>query len=150
MQGIDRRVFPHNPGRRAKAMSHPARVMNTDGITYAKSAGELRGDWLVIDVKRALAEAQKQSVPAEVAKETQKVREEAAKLAIERRQMREELARMRQQMDDMAAGGGASSAGAAGTESVEARLAKLDALHAKKLITDDEYATRRKAILDEI
>jgi hypothetical protein len=145
-QDIDRRVYPHNPGRRAKAMDHPAKIMNTEGVAYHTSGDELRGDWLVIDIKRALAEAEKRLVPEEVQKETRKVREEAAKLAIERRQMREELARMRKQMDDMSAAGG----GGVAAESVESRLAKLDALHAKNLISDQEYASRRKAILDEI
>lgn len=34
--------------------------------------------------------------------------------------------------------------------SVEQRLAQLDALRAKGIVTDDEYATRRQKILDEL
>ncbi|MCC7412995.1 MAG: hypothetical protein IT495_15375 [Gammaproteobacteria bacterium] len=141
--GIDRRRFPHNPGRRDKARSHDARIMNTEGVEFHSEGGVLRGDWIAIDLKQALAAAEQRAVPQEIARETAKVKEEAAKLAIERRQMREELARMRQQMDDMRSGGAA-------TESVEERLAKLAVLHEKNLISDEEYQARRRAILDEI
>ena len=39
---------------------------------------------------------------------------------------------------------------AAGAESVEQRLSILQSLHAKKLITDEEYAAKRKKILEEL
>jgi hypothetical protein len=37
-----------------------------------------------------------------------------------------------------------------GAKSVEQRLSILQALHEKKLITDEEYAAKRKQILDEL
>ncbi len=142
-QGVDRRIHPHNPGERKKARAHPARIMNTDGVAYHKDGAELRGDWIEIDIKAALAAADKRDIPESVQKETAKVRQEAAKLAIERRQMREELARLRQQMDQMQAGG--AEAGTAAD-----RLARLEALREKNLISPEEYEAKRKAILDEI
>lgn len=39
---------------------------------------------------------------------------------------------------------------ATGTESVEQRLSVLQSLHSKKLITDEEYAAKRKKILEEL
>ena len=44
----------------------------------------------------------------------------------------------------------APAAAPAGAQSMEQRLSTLQALHAKKLITDEEYAAKRKAILDEL
>jgi len=38
----------------------------------------------------------------------------------------------------------------AGAQSMEQRLSTLQTLHAKKLITDEEYAVKRKKILDEL
>jgi len=38
----------------------------------------------------------------------------------------------------------------AGTQSVEQRLSTLQSLHEKKLITDEEYAAKKKKILDEL
>jgi len=139
-QGVDRRRYPHRPGEREKARSHEARLMNTAGMTFFDAGGELRGDWLVIDLAQALAAAEQRAVPEEIARETQKVKEEAAKLAIERRQMREEMARLRKQVEDMQGGAG----------SAEDRLARLEALRSKALISDEEYRAKRQAILDEI
>lgn len=34
--------------------------------------------------------------------------------------------------------------------SIEARLRQLDGLHAKGLVTDDEYAAKRRAILEDL
>lgn len=141
-QGVDRRRYPHRPGARAKARSHEARIMNTEGIAFHEEGGELRGDWIEIDLERALAAAEQRAVPDEIARETQKVKEEAAKLAIERRQMREELARLRKQMEKVQQGGDGGS--------VEERLARLETLREKDLISEEEYRIKRQAILDEI
>jgi hypothetical protein len=48
------------------------------------------------------------------------------------------------------AGAAAAAPPAAGAKSVEQRLSILQALHEKKLITDEEYAAKRKQILDEL
>lgn len=45
---------------------------------------------------------------------------------------------------------GAATSPPAGAQSMEQRLSTLQALHAKKLITDEEYAAKRKKILDEL
>ncbi len=143
-QGVDRRIYPHRTGRRAKPRSMPARMMTLEGMSLQEIDGETRSDWLVIDLPVALAAAKKEALPDGVAEETQKLREEAAKLAVERRQMREEMARLRKQVDEMDAGAPAS------TESLESRLSKLDALRSKQLITEEEYRAKRTEILNEI
>jgi hypothetical protein len=73
----------------------------------------------------------------------------------ERRQMAEEMARLRKQVQEQ--GGGAAAQPSTGTaaakpagKSIEERLAMLQALHEKKLITDEEYAAKRKALLEEL
>ncbi|MGE0386451.1 MAG: hypothetical protein AB7Q97_17115 [Gammaproteobacteria bacterium] len=141
---IDRRVYPHMPGARAKPMKQPGRLMNTDGMEFQQIGAAPRPDWLVIDVPRVVAAADRAMLPPELVKQTDKAREEAAKAAIERRQMREELARLRQQVESRPGATGAPA------ESVESRLQKLETLHSKKLITDAEYQSRRQAILDQL
>ena len=80
----------------------------------------------------------------------------------ERRQMLEEMARLRKQVQEQqSAAGGTPAPAAAGStpapakpapggKSLEERLATLQTLHEKKLITDEEYAAKRKALLEEL
>jgi len=73
----------------------------------------------------------------------------------ERRQMAEEMARLRKQVQDQggaapAAAGTASAAAKPAGKSIEERMAQLRSLHEKKLITDEEYAAKRKALLEEL
>ncbi len=58
--------------------------------------------------------------------------------------MREEMARLRQELKELKSGGGASA------QSVEERLATLQALKSKALISDEEYERRRSEILGDI
>jgi len=143
-QGVDRRIYPHVVGRRAKAKSLPARMMTLEGMSLREQGGGRRGDWLVIDLAVAVAAAKREALPEGVAEEQQRLKEEAAKLAVERRQMREEMARLRKRVEEMGESGGGS------VESLEERLAKLDALRSKQLITDDEYREKRSEILNDI
>ncbi len=71
------------------------------------------------------------------------IRQEAAKRAQESRAMRLEMARLRKKMSQNQARGGHNL-------SVEDRLKKLTDLKEKKLITDEEYAMKRKEIINEI
>ena len=68
---------------------------------------------------------------------------EAAKLAKQRREMRAEMARLRK---DMSKQNNASST----TRSIEERITTLDELLAKELISKEEYAVKRKEILNDI
>ena len=68
-------------------------------------------------------------------------KDEAAKLAKERREMRLEMARLRKEME---------SDNKSSQESVEDRLKKLKELMDKELISKEEYDKRRAEILNEI
>ena len=141
--------FQH--GRRAEVTGFKSAVMTGDGVDVYKEGGQRRPDWLVIDVKRAAAAylaQQKAEEPASASVNDEAMRQEAARLAEERRQMREEMARMRKEMGGQSASG--SQAGASVTGSAETRLKMLDELKQKKLISDDEYQRKRKEILNDI
>ena len=69
---------------------------------------------------------------------------EVAKLAKQRRKMRAEMARMRKQIRNISPAGGASA------KSIEERMATLDQLYTKQLITRKEYDAKRKEILNDI
>jgi len=69
---------------------------------------------------------------------------ERAKNSKERREMRAEMARMRKEMSEMS-DGKASSA-----QSLEARLATLDQLKKKGLVSDKEYQKKRREIINDI
>ena len=83
-------------------------------------------------------------IPDEERKREAKVKSEAAKLTVERRQMREEMARLRKELEDMKSGGGAQ------VRDLESRLATLQELKEKNVISDAEFNSRRQAILEEI
>ena len=57
--------------------------------------------------------------------------------------MREEIARLRKELDEVKSGGTTASG-------VQQRLATLQELRDRALITDDEFQDRRQAILDEL
>ncbi len=120
------------------------RIVTTEGVELGGD-GDPRPDWIVIEVADA-AEAYRQAqVPAAVRKEEIKAKEAAARLTLERRQMREEMARMRKELKQMQQAGG----GGAG-ESVETRLARLQQLREKGLISDEDFERRKDEILSEI
>jgi hypothetical protein len=68
----------------------------------------------------------------------------------ERRQMAEEMARLRKQVQEQSGGGTTAAPAKPAGKSVEERLATLQSLHQKKLITDEEYEAKRKALLEEL
>jgi len=131
-------------GSRAKQTGKmPGRVVATAGVDYYGGAEGKRPDWVVIDLALAAAGYREAQVPEEQRKTAEKAKQEAAKLTIERRQMREEMARLRQQIKDLSVGGGS-------VKTVEERLATLDALRARKLVTEEEYRKRRDEILNDL
>ncbi len=134
----DLRTNPYIVGRRGDEHEVELVIAEIDGLERPRS------DWLILSVEQlATAVVQERNkLPPALAREQARTRKEAAQLNLERRQMREEMARMRQ---DMKNGGGASS-----SQSLEERLATLKQLRRKELISDEEYQTKRKEILNDI
>ena len=134
--------FDH--GSRTDRTSMPGRIVTTPGVTFNGSRGDTeRPDWVQIDVALAADAYRESLVPDEDRKRDARVKQEAAKLTVERRQMREEMARLRKELEAVKSGG-------AQVQGLEQRLATLQELKEKDLISDDEFASRRKAILEEI
>lgn len=128
-------------GRRSKGHM-PGRIVNTAGVELGDSG---RSDWVAIEVLKAAKAYRDAQTPVAARKEEEKVRNEAAKLTLERREMREEMARMRKEMKAMQESGAGNKA-----QSLEERLAKLQQLLDKGLITSDDFKRRKAAILEEI
>jgi hypothetical protein len=135
-----------DPGSRQKQTGKmPGRIVASGGISYLAGEDDAkRPDWVLIDIPVAALAFREGQIPEEQKKTAEKSKQEAAKLTLERRQMREEMARLRQQIKELHGSGGA------GKKSLEERLATLQALREKKLITDQEYAQRRDEILKDI
>ncbi|MEQ8428257.1 MAG: hypothetical protein RLT87_05135 [Gammaproteobacteria bacterium] len=126
-------------------------VIRVRGIEYNLVNNKPRKDWFVIDLNTAAdayASQQKELEERFKGKGEKQLEREAALLAKQRREMRAEMARMRQQIDDMEQGGGSSSN--SGTRSIEERMATLDALLTKDLISKEEYDAKRQEILNDI
>jgi Short C-terminal domain len=135
-----------DPGNRKKQTSKmEGRIVTTTGVSIPTMAEDGRSDWVAVDVPLAAQAYREALIPEEQKKTTQKAKQETAKLTLERRQMREEMARLRQQIKELGSSGGSS-----GVKSLEERLAVLQALRAKNLITDEEYQQRRDEILNDI
>ncbi len=122
------------------------RVVTTDGVEMGGAAGA-RHDWLKIDMKKAAVAYREALVPTAVRQQAKKAEVAAAKLTLERRQMREEMARMRKELKDMQASATGSSADAV---SLEDRLARLQSLKSKGLISEEDYTIRKGEILGEL
>lgn len=133
-------------GKRGKASNFKYALLSRNGIDNYRDGNKTRRDWFLIDVKKAsdayvaAAEANKKVDPAEANAEL--IRQEAARIARERREMRMEMARMRKEMESRGGGGG--------TQSVEERLKQLDELKEQGLVTSDEYESKRREILSDI
>ena len=112
-----------------------------------KQLKTLRYDWFLIDVKQAseafIAKENERNQPGKGAADKQ-LEIEVAKLAKQRRKMRAEMARMRKEIRNISSAGGASAG------SIEERMATLDQLYSKQLITREEYDAKRKEILNDI
>ena len=136
--------FKH--GQRAKPSKFKKRLVTKEGVSTYVDGPKRRQDWLVIDVAKAsalyFAEKERNRKPTTNELVDEAMRQEAEKLAQDRREMRLEMARMRKEINDSKANKEQLS--------IEERLAKLDELHKSKLITDVEYDQKRKEILDDI
>lgn len=129
-------------GSRKNKGKMPGRVVNTSGVEVYDD-GELRPDWVRIDIAKAALAYRESQTPVAIRKEEQKAKAEAAKLTLERRQMREEMARMRKELRDLQGGNG-------GKQQLEERLVRLQELLDKGLISDEDFRQRKQAILEEI
>ncbi len=130
--------------RRERSAKMPGRVVSSVGVSFAGGDDGSRPDWIVIDVAKAALAYREGLIPEDEKKRETSARQEAAKLTLERRQMREEMARLRQELKQLKSGGGASA------QSVEDRLATLQELKTKALISEEEYRRRRDEILGDI
>ncbi len=136
--------YNFNLGKRTKpSKAFKGISINITGIEN-KKLNKIRHDWFVIDVKVAaeayIAEKNKKQNPVRV--EDKQLKIEAAKLAKQRREMRAEMARMRKEVQAVSKG--------SSTKSIEERMTTLDELLGKKLITQEEYDSKRKEILNDI
>lgn len=136
--------FSH--GYRNRTSNHfQASLIGIPGVTQKVIKGKPRQDWLEIDVKLAadayLAKKNERENPQ--LKQDQALKIEAAKLAKQRREMRAEMARLRKDMEQRT--NESSSA-----KSIEERISTLDQLLEKELISKEEYAVKRKEILNDI
>jgi hypothetical protein len=130
-------------GARDDVAKMPGRIITTAGVTLNAEAGRERPDWVQINIPVAAIAYRDSLIPDVEKKREARVKREAAKLTVERRKMREEMARLRKELDKMKSGG-------AQAPDLEQRLATLQDLKDKDLISDDEFRDRRKAILEEI
>ena len=139
--------YTFNHGKRAReSKKFDGRLEDAPGIENKKLGKKFRKDWFVIDVEIAskayLAQLKESKNPSSF-KDDKRLQVEAAKLARERRQMRAEMARMRKEMKEL-------SSDPVSEKSPEERIATLEQLREKELITQEEYDSRRQEILNDI
>lgn len=139
--------YSFNFGKRTrKSRAFENMYFNLTGIENKQLKGKRRRDWILIDVQLAseayVAQKNKKLNPA--TKVDRQLEIEAAKLARQRREMRVEMARMRKEVKDI------SSQQSSSARSIEERMATLDQLLGKKLISQEEYDSKRKDILNDI
>lgn len=141
--------YSFNFGQRSRQSNKfKGAIIGVNGVQQKNVKNELRKDWLVIDVKLAsdayIADKIKKETP--ITNAEKELQRQSAQIAKQRREMRAEMARMRKQMEQ----GSSSSSGGASAKSIEERIATLDQLLKKELITQEEYNSKRKEILDDI
>ena len=136
--------FSH--GKRAKRSGFKKAIILSDGLSTFEDNGKKRTDWFVIDVtlaSAAFAAAQSGADQQISTIDDERLRQETAKSARERREMRLEMARLRKEMKEQ-------SQAKANDRSVEERLEQLESLKEKDIITAEEYRAKRAEILGDI
>ncbi len=139
--------YSFNHGSRSKKSNKfTGSIIGVPGVTQNNIKGKLRQDWLIIDVKLAAEAytAKRRDIENPSLKQDQALKVEAAKMAKQRREMRAEMARMRKDMEQRTKDSYSSG------KSIEERISTLDQLLEKELISKDEYAVKRKEILNDI
>ncbi len=140
--------YSFNFGKRTRTSKAFENVhFKATGVNTKQTNGERRSDWLVMDVsvasKAYIAGVNGKQNP--VTKADKALEVETAKLAKQRREMRAEMARMRKEVKDIS-----NDKEPVSVKSIEERMATLEQLLDKKLITQDEYDSKRKEILSDI
>ena len=137
-----KQYFKH--GRRAKPAGFKGAILAGDGVSLHIDGKKTRRDWLEIDLEQAASVhlAQKAEQAAQEAPTSAAMQAEAARMARERREMRLEMAKMRKEMK--------SSNGDSSPRTIEQRLATLQDLRDKELISAEEYQQKREQILGDI
>lgn len=133
-------------GKRAKRSGFKKAIILSDGLSTYEDKGKTRTDWFVIDVKAASAAyaARQSGADSQISTiNDERLRQEAAKSARERREMRLEMARLRKEMKEQ-------SQAKANDRSVEERLEQLKSMKEKDIITAEEYKAKRAEILGDI
>lgn len=136
--------FSH--GKRAKHSGFDKAIIISDGLNTYSENNKNRTDWFVIDVQLASATyltEQNNNNPQSAGVDDERLRQEAAKSAQERREMRLEMARLRKEMQEQ-------PPQEASDRSVEERLQELESLKEKNIITNEEYNAKRAEILGDI
>jgi hypothetical protein len=139
--------YSFNFGSRSKQSNKfKGTILTVPGFENMKTAKAFRHDWFMLDVALASQAylAEMEAIRNPTSRSDKQLQIEAAKLARERREMRAEMARMRKDMKEINSGSGTSS------KTPEERISTLNQLLTKELITQEEYDTRRKEILNDI
>ncbi len=138
--------------RTDKFFAFDEQSIKVNGIENFVVGKKTRNDWFVIDVPVAseawLAELKRLKGPTVDSVADEKLKMEAAKMAKQRREMRAEMARMRKEIQNIS--NEDSPAGGASAKSIEERIATLDQLLDKQLISKEEYDAKRQDILNDI
>jgi len=145
--GVTETQYFFTTGSRKKSLSgFKKNIIIGNGIEVYIQGDKRRHDWFVINVPVAssafITKREKKETPSSI--DSEAIRQEAARLANERRQMRAEMARMRKEMQELSGNSGDPA------KTVEERIAILDELLDKKMITQEEYDKKRQEILNEI
>ena len=135
--GIVRYHFDH--GKRSKTSRFDKTIISINGVKNKQLNNTRRNDWLMIDVKVAL-EAYNRKTDLRKKEEMAKKRKELKEILGSEETNHSEVTIPHEQTD--------RSIEVTGT--IEGRLTTLKQLRDKKLITDEEYAQKRKQILDEL
>jgi len=133
------------PGKRDKASKFNKNMIQVDGINNVRTDSKIRKDWFTFNLDKtkivALNQKELRRRGTKEYKQEKVFKDEAAKLAKERREMRLEMARHRKEMES-------NNTGAEG--SIEDRLKELKELMDKELISKEEYDKKRTEILNDI
>ena len=137
-----KQYFKH--GRRAKSVGFKGSIVGMAGVEPHVDGKKTRRDWIEIDLEQAASVylAQKTAQAPQETVTSAAMQAEAARMARERREMRLEMAKMRKEMK--------SSNGDSSPRTIEQRLATLQDLRDKELISAEEYQQKREQILGDI
>lgn len=160
----DRRMHPFVPGsRKYKAPrswepAKPWEVVAMAGVATKRQGDIERYNWLILDPNpelwkavRAEKKAAKETAKAAF-QEASEVRQQSAEVSAEQERLRNEMETLKEQMRTMQQAPAAAPAAMGGSaqDQVEGRLRRLQSLHEKGLLNDEEYRAKRQEIIDSL